>query len=284
MESTVKLRPFLKWVGGKTQLLPELRKRIPKTWDPEKDFYVEPFLGAGALFWELQPKNAILSDANEELYLAWLAFDRLFFEDMCSVLRSICVPYALNPEGVYYHWRDDVKIHPSEVSKRAARTIFLNKTGFNGLYRVNAEGKFNVPWGHKAKVNFFDEPNLRACAEFLQKTEALANLRRGDFAEIRPIEGALVYFDPPYVPVSKTSDFAAYTAGGFPYVDQLRLVQYAVWWRDSGAHVILSQAADEILIDQYRRCGFKCDPVRARRNVNSKGSKRGPVGEYIIHG
>jgi DNA adenine methylase len=279
--------PFLKWAGGKTQLLPELRKRIPKTWNPETDLYVEPFVGAGALFWDLQPKHAILNDANEELFIAWLAFDRLYVADLFVELKVLRESYARDPEGTYYRWRE-LQIDPAHIGARAARTIFLNKTGFNGLYRVNAAGKFNVPWGHNLKANVFDEEGLHACAQFLNggATDVLGNLEHGDFASVRlyPKPGMLIYCDPPYSPISKTSNFTAYTAGGFKYVDQLRLVVWAAWLRDCGAHVILSQAADEILIDQYRRCGFKCDLVQARRNVNSKGAKRGPVGEYIIYG
>jgi DNA adenine methylase len=284
MVETPKPRPFLKWAGGKTQLLPELLKRIPKTWNRETDFYVEPFVGAGALFWELQPAHAILNDANEELYIAWLALEACYIKEFFTVLGALRGYYAARPEETYYEWRA-LKVKPDYIGMRAARTVFLNKAGFNGLYRVNADGGFNVPWGRNPKANIFDEENLAACAEFLRGADLV--FHRGDFADALPAApppGTLVYCDPPYVPVSKTSNFTTYTAGGFPYVDQLRLVQYAVWLRDCGCHVMLSQAADEILIDQYRRCGFKCDLVSARRNVNSKAGKRGPVGEYIIHG
>jgi len=276
-------KPFLKWAGGKTQLLPELQKRIPTTWNRETDLYVEPFLGGGALFWELQPKNAILADANEELYIAWLGLDTLYVEDTLKELRELRRRYQLgDPETTYYDTRA-WEPPSSEIGARAARTIFLNKAGFNGLYRVNGKGEFNVPWGKNPAANVFDEENLAACANFLHDNQT--DLNRRDFESLKcgGVEGALVYCDPPYVPTSKTSNFTAYTVGGFTYADQLRLAVWAARLRANGAHVILSQAADEILIDQYRRLGFKCDKVAARRNINSKGSKRGPVGEYIIY-
>jgi DNA adenine methylase len=282
----VKPRPFLKWVGGKTQLLPELLKRVPKSWNPNTDLYCELFLGAGALFWELQPKRAVLNDANNELYITWLALEHCFENDMYAALRWLQHNYPKKPEACYYHWRS-LRLPEHAIGARAARTIFLNKAGFNGLYRVNKSGQFNVPWGQNPNTNVFDEENLRACAVFLQSIDV--RLRDSDFADCLVTEdvnlrGALIYLDPPYIPVSKTSNFTSYTTEGFTYVDQLRLVQYAVWLRDQGAHVILSNAADEVLIENYRRCGFTCDLVSARRSINSKASKRGPIGEYIITG
>jgi DNA adenine methylase len=280
----MKPRPFLKWAGGKTQLLPELLKRIPATWNPAEHFYCEPFLGAGALFWELAPSCAALNDLNEELYIAWLGVSSAsFFDDMLAELFDLREAYAIEPEGTYYRMRD-AEPAASDIAARAARTIFLNKTCFNGLYRVNASGKFNVPWGQNPNAQFCDEENLAACSMFIREHGDVL-LYRGDFGDILPCvtPGSLVYCDPPYVPVGKTSNFDKYNAGGFSYADQLRLVVWAAHLRDKGAHVILSQAADENLIDQYRRVGFKCDLVAAKRNINSKGDARAAVGEYIIY-
>lgn len=277
-------KPFLKWAGSKRQLLPELRKRIPTTWNPETDLYVEPFLGGGALFWELQPKTAVLMDSNQILIETY----KRLRDDIGGVLGCLKVleeEYLRDPKEKYVSIRANfnVGIEKSNFGAiQAAAFILLNKTCFNGLYRVNADGAFNTPWGHRAKAGLPSEEVLRACAAALENTL----LRAADFAELAPgmpLEGALIYADPPYAPTSKTSDFTAYTAGGFPYADQLRLALWADIWRSQGAYVILSQAADESLIDQYRRLGFKCDKVAARRNINSKGSKRGPVGEYIIY-
>ena len=281
-DDVVKPRPFLKWVGGKTQLLPELIARIPTTWHRETDIYVEPFVGAGALFWELLPKRACLGDLNAELFVAWLALEKCYFDETLEWLRDAKRDYQENPEAAYYRWRS-LLIQESEVGRQAARTIFLNKAGFNGLYRVNKNGQFNVPWGKNPKAEICDVINLRACAAALREIEV--SIKLCDFEDWMNIPvGSLVYFDPPYVPLSKTSNFTSYTKGGFPYKDQLRLAAFAANLRDKGVHVMLSQAADESLIDQYRRLGFACDLVSARRNVNSAGSKRGPVGEYIIYG
>ena len=183
---------------------------------------------------------------------------------------------------MYYAVREYVcGEHGDAPAVQAADFIFLNKAGFNGLYRVNKAGQFNVSWGKKPKVTICDTENLRLCSAALRD----ADLRSADFATALDAEcmaGVLVYCDPPYVPVSKTANFTTYTAAGFTYTDQIRLLACAVEWKRAGAHVILSQAADESLIEQYRRCGFKCDQVQARRAVNSKGTGRGCVPEYII--
>lgn len=280
---TIKARPFLKWVGGKTQLLPELLKRIPKTWNRETDLYFEPFVGAGALFWELQPKCAYLSDANEELFITWLAFERCYVDDFFRALRDLAAYYSVaqNQQAAFLDCRNNVPPE-EEIGARAARMVFLNKAGFNGLYRVNKAGKFNVPWGQNPNATIFDEENLTACRDVIHACDL--TLERCDFESApHPAPGSLWYADPPYMPISKTSNFTTYTSGGFTYVDQLRLVIYAAKLKAEGVHVLLSQAAEEGLIDQYRRCGFTCDLVQARRNVNSVGTGRGKVGEYIIY-
>jgi DNA adenine methylase len=275
-------RPPIKWAGGKTQLLPLLLERIPSTWNPETDLYVEPFVGGGALFFALQPKNAILNDANAELMNTCQEL-RDQPEEVITALQRFQENYRRAPELYYYEIRGAGQI--CGAIGNAARFIFLNKAGFNGLYRVNKAGQFNVPWGKNPKVTICDADNLRLCSAALRG----AILRSEDvLGQESPLRGCdpsktLIYCDPPYVPVSKTSNFTAYTAAGFAYADQLRLLARAVEWRAAGAHVILSQAADESLIEQYQRCGFKCDQVQARRAVNSKGTGRGCVSEYIIY-
>jgi DNA adenine methylase len=169
----------------------------------------------------------------------------------------------------------------------ATAFIFLNKAGFNGLYRVNKNGKCNVPWGKRPDVRLYDPENLQACATVLQDV----HLMYGDFAAVvdtiecdatPSIKGAVIYCDPPYVPVSKTANFTSYTADGFTYADQIRLLAKAVEWRRLGATVFLSQAADEGLIEQYARCGFQHEIIEARRNINSKGDGRGLVKECLF--
>jgi len=264
----LKPRPFLKWAGGKTQLLPELLKRIPKSWNPATDLYVEPFVGAGALFWKLRPKRAMLNDANAELIDTYEELRRYWPGVVRNHLRVLARNYSVDPESVYYKAR--ASIDYSALGWTAARMIFLNKTGFNGLYRVNKAGQFNAPWGKNPKATICDEVNLQACAEFLRSCDV--RLTAVDFTDVSiggfNSVGSLWYADPPYIPVSKTSNFTSYTTDGFTYYDQLRLLAHARWLKNQGVHVLLSQAADESLIDQYRRCGFTCDQVQARRAVN----------------
>jgi DNA adenine methylase len=280
------LRPFLKWAGGKTKLLTKLRARIPSSWDPSRNHYHEPFLGAGALYFSLLPTHAHLSDANADLVTAWQAVR----DDVDGVVAELVRwrdAYVKDPETTYYAVRllSPEKLGPSE---RAARLIFLNKTCFNGLYRVNKKGLFNVPWGQNPKAGILDEVNLRNCARALSQGDGEVECR--DFGKSGAVKkresvkaGALVYFDPPYAPVSKTSNFTSFTVDKFGQAEQVRLVEIAAKIAERGAHVIVSQSADESLIDLYRKKRFTCDPVSAPRGINSVGTGRGMVGEYLIH-
>ena len=282
-EQLKKARPFLKWAGGKTQLLPELLKRIPKGWNPETDRYHEPFLGGGALFWALQPRFALVNDLNCELMGTYTAL-QTNVEAVISGLRWHAAQYQSEPEKAYYQAREQLRATLDVLDPElAACFIFLNKTCFNGLYRVNKKGLFNVPWGRNLDVCICDADNLRACSKVLNACTRFAP-SWSDFERLAwPSEGSLWYADPPYVPQSNAASFTSYTTQGFIYADQLRLLVYAAQLKAHGVHVLLSQAANEGLIDQYRRCGFTCDLVHARRAVNSEGSGRGPVGEYIIY-
>jgi DNA adenine methylase len=273
-------RPFLKWAGGKTQLLDELKARVPSSWSPLRDLYVEPFLGAGALYLKLKPLHARLNDLNAELIVCWQAL-RDCPHEVCEMLGEMETQYRANPEDTYYSVRMMI---PSslEIPARAARFIMLNKAGFNGLYRVNKHGHCNVPWGQNKWVNLLDVPNLNACSDLLQSTDV--ELTSVDFADVSSIgPGALVYLDPPYAPVSKTSDFTAFTKEKFRATDQKRLASYALKLSKRGCHVIVSQSADPETVKLYSEHGFTCDLVSAKRKINSKASGRGDVGEYIIH-
>jgi DNA adenine methylase len=291
--ATVEPRPFLRWAGGKTYLLPEIKKRIPATWNPETDLYIEPFVGAGALFWELAPKRAWLNDLNRALITTWAEFAWPPRRPLLAArLRSEAERYRRDPEAVYYQNRQRFnEAGPDEeLAELAALFIFLNKTCFNGLWRVNKRGHFNVPWNKNPNAAVYDPANLAACRMRLRSARITLTACDFDQMDLQNVlypertisKGALIYCDPPYTPVSKTANFTAYTADGFTYADQLRLLGYAVKLKAEGAHVILSQAADESLINQYRRCGFTCDLVQVPRRVNSKGAGRGCVGEYII--
>lgn len=275
-------RPFLKWAGSKRALAPQIIERIPPSWNRETDLYVEPFVGAGAVFFALQPKRALLNDANKELINTWRAVQAIP-ESVTDALERRFEDYRNQPEQIYYAIRSGVYGATTALDE-AANFIFLNKTCFNGLYRVNSSGEFNVPWGKNPKAGFPTPEHLQCCSAALQgATLSALDFAAANFLNAFDPKGALIYCDPPYVPTSKTAKFTAYTVDGFEYVFQLHLVVQAAYWRGCGAHVILSQAANESLIEQYRRVGFRCDLVHRKGTINSKGSERGSVGEYIIY-
>jgi DNA adenine methylase len=273
-------RPFLKWVGGKTQLLAELRARIPAAWRADRDRYVEPFVGAGALFFHLRPAHAILCDANSDLVDCWTAL-RDAPGELVRQLRSLQGRYLLSPQETYLEVRG---WYPESLdpATRAARLIMLNKAGFNGLYRVNKQGKFNVPWGQNPRVKICDADNLENCSAVLR--DCHVDVRCCDFEKSPiPPPGSLVYLDPPYAPLTRTANFTSFTKAKFTPTDQSRLVLHAEKLAQAGCHVIVSQSSDETTVELYRQKGFQCDRVSAVRMINSSGHGRGAVGEYIIH-
>lgn len=271
MENKVSARPPLKWVGGKTALLPEILPRLPK----KIGTYFEPFVGGGAVFFALAAegrfKRAVLGDANEELMNVYAALERRP-EKIINTLKD-----HIYEEAYYYKVR---ALDPRSLddATRAARFIYLNKTCFNGLHRVNKKGQFNVPFGRYTNPTICDEENLRAVSKVLQGVElssfdfghTLHNARRGD----------VCYLDCPYFPVSVTSNFTAYTGDGFGYDDQVRLRDVSKKLIERGVYVLLSNSDTPTVRKLYK--GFKLEKVQAPRRVNSKGGKRGNVGELLI--
>ena len=269
----VDAKPFIKFCGGKRQLLPELRRSLPAAFK----HYYEPFIGGGALFFDLRASGwagpSTLGDANERLVRTYLGV-RNDVEEVIRLLKlrkyeksAYLRARASNPEL----FGDDVEV--------ADWFIYLNKTGFNGLYRVNSKGQFNVPFGRYDNPTICDAPGLRAAAHALRKTKFLI----GDFEKtVKSAErGDLVYCDPPYAPVNATSDFTSYTKDGFDGKDQERLRDCALKLKARGAHVILSNA-DVPLVRKLYGKGFNLRKVSARRAINSKATSRGAVGEVII--
>ena len=276
---TVEPKPFIKWAGGKTQLLNAVGEMLPR----RIKTYYEPFVGGGALFFHLggtgRFTRAIVNDWNTELVDA-MRIVRDFPADLVPHLEGIKVCYQKEPKPTFLFWRkqDPKKLTPV---KRAARFIFLNRTAFNGMYRVNKKGGFNVPWGQYKNPTICNEPLLRACSEVLN---GFVILRSGDFADA--VLGAgpddVVYFDPPYVPLTATSNFTSYTKLGFDIDDQHRLAALFRQLVKDGVAVIASNSDTDIVRELYK--GFEINVVQARRNINSKGDKRGPVNELIIVG
>jgi DNA adenine methylase len=261
----------LKWAGGKGRLLTELLSRIPPTFKA----YHEPFIGGGALFFALagqgQLNQAYLSDANPSLIDVYLAL-RDDAEGVISVLRE-----HVYERGHYYHVR---ALDPASLTlpERAARVIYLNKTCYNGLYRENKSGQFNVPFGRYKNPTICDEPNLRAAARVLRGVDiarrhystVLENARPGDF----------VYFDPPYHPLSATANFTTYDRHGFGPDDQRQLRDIFAALAERGVRAMLSNSDTPFIRELYD--GFAIDQVYVARAVNSKANGRGKVAEVIV--
>ena len=265
-------KPLVKWVGGKRQLLKELKKNLPKSYKR----YFEPFVGGGALFFYLKPKVSFISDDNKELI------------NLYKVVRD--KPYDLieelgkykNEKEFYYKIRQldrDPNFYKnfSDV-KRAGRFVFLNKTGYNGLYRVNKKNEFNVPFGRYKNPMICDEKNIIACSKILKESFISA----GDFGLIkdRVKKGDFVYFDPPYVPLNVTSNFTAYTRKGFDKDMQFRLKELCDYIESMGGYFMLSNSYTDFILELYKNYHIKI--VNAKRFVNCKVSGRGEIKEVIV--
>jgi DNA adenine methylase len=259
--------PFLKWAGGKSQLLDQYSPLFPTTWRT----YFEPFLGGGAVFFHLQPSAAVLTDITEELVNAYVvARDKV--DELIAALRV-----HRNERDYYYSvraWKPE-SLTPVE---RAARLIFLNRTCFNGLYRVNRRGQFNVPFGRYSNPTICDRTGLRAASLALKGVEIYAT----DFEDAleRAQAGDFAYLDPPYNPLSATSSFTGYAEGGFGEDEQRRLTSVYKRMDRRGVMLMLSNSASELVKTLYT--GFRIVEVTARRAINSKADKRGPVPELVI--
>jgi len=260
-------RPFLKWAGGKNQLLPQLEPLLPKSFKR----YHEVFVGGGAVFFSLAPASARLTDLNAELVDCY----RAIRDDVEAVIKALG-KHRYDQEH-FYAVRD---VDPGKLSlaDRAARMIFLNKTAFNGLYRVNSQGRFNVPFGRHKNPLICDASNLRACSRVL----ASAELEVADFAAVakHARRGDFVYFDPPYVPLSETSYFTAYSAGGFGWDAQQRLAEVFRALAATRVKAMLSNSDTPAVRQLY--AGFRIEVVAATRRINSQVDGRGLVDEVVV--
>ncbi len=263
-------KPFIKWAGGKRQLLDELTKGLPYF-----ENYHEPFLGGGALFFRLESMNRIkkayLSDLNAELINAYSVIKNQVFE----LMAELALPRYANNATAYYEVRSS---KPASNAEQAARFIYLNKTAFNGLYRVNSKGGFNVPFGKYTNPTIRDSENLLLVHRALQKDELYCS----DFTVVLRTakKGDLVYFDPPYFPISKTSNFTNYNAGSFKEKKQEQLMRTFKELDSMGCFVILSNSYSDFTADLYSE--FEPEVVYASRAINCKGDKRGKIKELVV--
>jgi DNA adenine methylase len=272
-EVNIQCRPFVKWVGGKTQLLGEILRRMPSRKSIKT--YHEPFIGGGAVFFALQPVKAVLSDANPELINAY----EIVRDSVGALIRDL--KKHEHSEEYFYEIRDadrSANFKRWSPVRRASRLIFLNKTCYNGLFRVNSKGHFNTPFGRYTNPNWVDAVNLTACSKALSKSEII--LSPFDNVLKRARAGDFVYFDPPYAPVSETAYFTGYSKNGFGLDMQKDLFEVCCALDAKKVRFMLSNSAVPFIKELYSK--FKVDIVHASRAVNSRAEKRGKVEEVLV--
>lgn len=268
------VQPVLKWVGGKRQLLPEIEKYIPSTYKA----YYEPFVGGGAVLFHLQPKTAVINDINGELINLY----SIIKDDVEALITDL--QRHRNESDYFYEIRelDRKKEEYNRLSavERASRVIYLNKTCYNGLFRVNRAGEFNSPFGSYKNPNIVNEITLRAVSNYFNKSDirfentdfvqALDGIKRGSF----------VYFDPPYDPVSSSASFTGYDKGGFDRAEQQRLKELCDSLNEKGVKFLLSNSSTDFIRDLYK--DYKIEIIKAKRAINSKGDSRGEIDEVLV--
>ena len=266
---------FLKWVGGKRQLMPTIVEHLPEN---IKDYkYIEPFIGGGAVLFNLQPKNAIINDFNEELINVYQVIKNNLDELIIDLKKH------KNEADYFYSIRSldrNSEFKKLTAVKRASRIIFLNKTCFNGLYRVNNAGEFNSPFGRYKNPNIVNEPTLKAVNKFLNNNNIEIN--SGDYSEIlkQADKKCFVYLDPPYHPISESSNFTGYVQGGWNIYDQIDLKTACDELHKRGVKFLLSNSSADFIKDLYK--DYKITIVKANRAINSNGADRGEVDEVLI--
>lgn len=270
--------PVVKWVGGKRQLLPEIEKYIPE----KMSTYYEPFLGGGAVFFHLQKNKAVVNDVNEELINLY----KVIRDNVVELIKDL--KKHENTSEYFYDIREldrdkEVYNNLSDI-ERASRMHYLNKTCFNGLFRVNQQGEFNTPFGKYKNPDFINKKTLIAVSNYFNKSNI--RFKCGDFEDaVKHIrKEAFVYFDPPYDPVSDSANFTGYDKGGFNRLEQKRLKALCDKLDDRGVKFLLSNSATDFILELYgdEKREYKIEIVKARRAINSKGNKRGKVDEVLV--
>ena len=267
--------PFVKWAGGKRQLLPEILTRIPKS---KITAYYEPFIGGGALLFHLQPKKAVINDFNSDLINA--------YKIIANEVDSLIADLSKHQNNAEYYYkireldRDAEKFNFLSDVEKASRLIYLNKTCYNGLFRVNSAGEFNSPFGSYKSPNIVNETTLRAINDYFNSSDIQFEI--GDFEEaLKGIKkDSFVYFDPPYDPVSTSSNFTGYTNLGFDKEEQIRLKNACDVLNKKGVKFLLSNSATDFIKDLYK--DYIIDIIPAKRIINSNATLRGDIEEVLI--
>ncbi len=264
--------PFLKWAGGKRQLIPQMNIFFPKNYNR----YIEPFIGGGAVFFHLLPDDSIISDNNPDLINCY----RVVKQDVEGLIKSLKIHKY---EKDYYYEiraldRDRKKYAELSDVEKASRSIYLNKSGYNGLYRVNSKGFFNVPFGRHKNPNICDEENLRKVSQVLKNVKIYLGSFEIclDFAE----KNDFVYLDPPYYPLSDTALFTSYTKKSFDRSSQIKLFEVFKELNNRECNILLSNSYSDFILDLYN--DFKIVTLKAKRNINSNSKKRGLIKEVLI--
>jgi len=270
-------RPFLKWVGGKRQVIPQIKQYIPESYCR----YFEPFIGGGALFFDLEPKIAYINDINKILISAYKNIKNHPLEIINKLEDLQKIFYEKNNEErkiYFYEIRDAFNNTEYDSFLKTSYIIFLNKTCYNGMYRENSKGKFNVPFGRYKNPKILDEKNILAVSKLLTNAilsscsfeKAVENAKKGDF----------IYFDPPYHPLSITSNFTSYSNGGFTKEDQIKLRDVFIDLDKRNCFVMLSNSDTKFIREIYEE--FTQKTVSAARSINCKAAGRGKINELLI--
>ena len=266
--------PVVKWAGGKRQILDEITKYIPD----EFSTYYEPFLGGGAVLFELQPEKAVVNDINQELMNIY----QVIKENVDELIEDL--KKHKNEREYFYKIREfdrDTERY-SRLSRveRASRFIYLNKTCYNGLFRVNKSGEFNAPFGNYKNPNIVNENTLRAVSEYFNRANIIFTCQDFEAALQSAEKGDFVYLDPPYDPVSETASFTEYDKGGFDRGEQIRLKKVCDKLNEKGIKFLLSNSATDFIMDLYK--DYKIKIIKAKRAINSKPDRRGDVDELLV--
>ena len=269
------LQPFTKWTGGKRQLLGELRSYMPETYGR----YFEPFVGGGALFFDLAPEKAVINDFNEELINAY----RQIKNNPAELINLLIKHKENNSKDYYLALRSadrDGRISRMTGVERAARILYMLRVDFNGLYRVNSKNQFNVPYGRYKNPKIVDVDLLYQISEYLNENDI--EILQTDFAEaVKDAQtGDFVYFDPPYIPLNETSSFTSYTHEGFSYEEQVRLRNTFKELTERGVYAMLSNSSSPLVEELYK--DFNIYFVEAQRTNGAKSSSRGKISEIIV--